>query len=209
MSDLFSLEGRFVRLVPMELAHVDELLAVATADRSTFTFTPVPGDRPTMTAYVTRALARRDAGEHYPFVTYRADGTDLLGTTRFYDMARWDWSEMSPGSDQGHGDGLDTASIGYTWLDPSAQRSGVNTEAKLLMMTQAFDTWGVRVLRLQTDARNTRSREAIERLGCSLDGVIRAERPAADGTVRDTAAYSMLAADWPAHRHRLRRRLTR
>ncbi len=101
------------------------------------------------------------------------------------------------------------AGIGYTWLEPSVQRSPVNTEAKLLMMTHAFERWEVRVVRIQTDARNMRSRRAIERLGCSLDGVIRAERPAADGGVRDTAVYSMLDHEWPAHRLRLVDRLER
>jgi len=75
------------------------------------------------------------------------------------------------------------------------------------MLTHAFEVWGVRVVRIQTDARNQRSRRAIERLGHRLDGVIRAERPAADGGVRDTALYSMLAVEWPAARTRLVERL--
>jgi RimJ/RimL family protein N-acetyltransferase len=99
------------------------------------------------------------------------------------------------------------ASIGYTWLEPSAQRSPVNTEAKLLMMTHAFEQWEARAVRIQTDARNLRSRRAIERLGCTLDGVIRADRPAADGGVRDTAVFSMLDREWPVHRQRLVDRL--
>ncbi len=99
------------------------------------------------------------------------------------------------------------ACIGYTWLDPSAQRTPINTEAKLLMMGYAFEEWEVRVVRIQTDARNARSRRAIERLGCALDGVVRAERPAADGGVRDTAVYSMLDREWPGHRQRLAERL--
>ncbi len=205
--DLFSLEGRFVRLVPMEWAHIDGLLEVANRDRTTFTFTPVPWDRSSMADYVDSALAERDAGIHYPFVTYDGDGDRILGSTRFYDMAHWNWSGLFPHSGQPDRVELDTTSIGYTWLHPSAQRSPVNTEAKLLMMGHAFERWGVRVLRLQTDARNTRSRAAIERLGCLLDGVIRAERPAADGTVRDTATYSMLADEWPRHRQRLSERL--
>jgi RimJ/RimL family protein N-acetyltransferase len=207
VSDLFSLEGRFVRLVPMERSHIDGLLEVANQDRATFAFTPVPWDRPSMTDYVDSALAKRDAGTHYPFVTYETDSDRILGSTRFYDMARWDWSGLFPQSAQPNRAELDTASIGYTWLHPSAQRSPVNTEAKLLMMGQAFERWGVRAVRLQTDARNSRSRAAIERLGCILDGVIRAERPAADGTVRDTAVYSMLTSEWPAHRQRLSQRL--
>ena len=101
------------------------------------------------------------------------------------------------------------AGIGYTWLQPSAQRSPINTEAKLVMLRHAFEHWGVRVVRIQTDARNRRSRRAIERLGCSLDGVLRAERPAADGGVRDTAVYSLLDREWPTCRSRLVERLAR
>ena len=82
------------------------------------------------------------------------------------------------------------ASIGYTWFRPSGQRTPINTEAKLLMMTHAFEQWQVRAVRLQTDARNARSRAAIERLGLFLDGVIRADRPGADGAVRDSAVFS-------------------
>jgi N-acetyltransferase len=205
--ELFSLEGRFVRLEPLELAHLDALLDTATSDPSTFTYTPVPWDRPSMAEYVDKALAKRAAGVHYPFVTVRQSDDRVVGSTRFYDIERWDWEWLYPGSEhQGRSD-PDVVSIGYTWLHPSAQRTSINTEAKLLMMTHAFEQWKVRALRLQTDARNARSRAAIERIGCVLDGVIRADRPAADGTIRDTALYSMVADEWPSHRRRLADRL--
>ncbi len=208
MSEPFALEGRHVHLLPMGPEHVDGLLAAATGDRTTFGYTPVPWDRSGMATYVDRALARRAAGEHYPFVTWSVESQRIVGSTRFYDLATWDWSNLFPGSEALQRNGRpDVAAIGYTWLDPSAQRSPVNTEAKLLMMTHAFEQWEVRVVRLQTDARNVRSRRAIERLGCALDGVIRAERPAADGGVRDTAVYSMLDREWPPHRRRLVERL--
>ncbi len=162
-----------------------------------------------MTAYVNRAISKREAGEQYPFVTYSVDLRRIVGSTRFYDLERWDWSALYPGSEVHQRDGLlDVASIGYTWLIRPAQRTPVNTEAKLLMMTHAFDRWKVRAVRLKTDARNDRSRAAIERLGCQLDGVIRAERPASDGTIRDSAVYSMLAEEWPVHRLHLSQRLS-
>jgi len=208
MSERFALEGRFVHLLPMGPEHVDGLLAAASRDRSTFDFTPVPGDRKAVTAYVDKALTKRASGVHEPFVTWSVADRRIVGSTRFYDLATWNWADHSPGTDAAQRlDRPDVAAIGYTWLDPSVQRTPINTEAKLLMMGHAFEVWEVRVVRLQTDARNARSRRAIERLGCALDGVIRSERPAADGGVRDTAVYSMLDREWPAHRERLIDRL--
>ena len=204
--DLFSLEGRFVHLLPLGEEHLEGLLEAA-GDRSTFAYTPVPWDRPTMAAYVDGAIARRASGEHYPFATFSVEDRCIVGSTRYYDLAPWDWSSLFPGSEAHQRHDPDVASIGYTWLSPRAQRTPVNTEAKLLMMAHAFAHWEVRAVRLQTDARNQRSRAAIERLGCALDGVIRSERPAADGSVRDSAVYSMLADEWPAHRRRLEQRL--
>jgi RimJ/RimL family protein N-acetyltransferase len=206
MLESFSLHGRFVELRPLGAEHIDELLDAA-SDRSTFAFTPVPWDRDGMTAYVEQALAARQRDDQYPFVTYRLDQQRIVGTTRFYDLTPWDWSSLFPGSEVHQRQGPDVASIGYTWLHPSAQRTPINTEAKLLMMAHAFETWRVRAVRFLTDARNARSRAAIERLGCVLDGVVRADRPAADGTVRDTAVFSMVAEEWPSHRQRLTERL--
>ncbi len=203
-----TLEGVLARLEPMRLDHVEGLLDAADEDRSTFAFTWVPSDRAAMTAYVERGIALRDAGEQVPFVTWSRREERIVGSTRFYDLTPWDWSFLSSNlaTDQRH-DRPDVASIGYTWLARSAQRSGINTEAKVLMMTYAFEQWGVRAVRLLTDARNERSRAAIARLGCTLDGVLRADRPAADGTVRDSAVFSMLANEWPAHKASLIARL--
>ncbi len=183
---VFALEGAQVRLEPMRPDHVEALLAAANEDRSTFGFTWVPPDRAEMTAYVERAITLRVSGEQVPFVTWSQPEERIVGSTRFYDLTPWDWSFLPsrPGTEQREGR-PDAACIGYTWLCPSAQRSGVNTEAKLLMMTCAFEHWAVRAVRFLTDARNERSRAAIARLGCTLDGVLRADRPAADGTVRD------------------------
>jgi RimJ/RimL family protein N-acetyltransferase len=208
MPDLESLKGRFVRLEPLGMGHIEGLLEAANEDRSTFTYTPIPWDRGGMTGYVEKALAKRERGEQFPLATFSVDAQRIVGATRFYDLTPWDWSSLYPGSERiQRYDRPDVASIGYTWLTPSAQRTPLNTEAKLLMMTHAFEQWEVRAVRIQTDARNLRSRAAIERLGCRLDGIIRAERPAADGTVRDTAVYSMLADEWPEHRLRLSARL--
>ena len=97
--------------------------------------------------------------------------------------------------------------IGWTWLAAAAQRTPINTEAKLLMLAHAFDHWRVHRVSLMTDARNQRSRNAILRLGARFDGVLRAARPASDGAIRDTAAFSILEAEWPAVRANLEARL--
>ncbi len=154
-----------------------------------------------MTTYVDKALAKRESGHHVPFVTWSVPpahrGLDPLLRPGHLGLVVTLTRDGDAVSRRGR---PDVAGIGYTWLEPSAQRSPINTEAKLMMMTYAFEAWEVRVVRIQTDARNIRSRRAIERLGCSLDGIIRAERPAADGGVRDTAVYSMLDREWPIHR---------
>jgi RimJ/RimL family protein N-acetyltransferase len=161
-----------------------------------------------MTAYMDKAIATRVSGEQHPLAMFSVEHRCVVGSTRFYDLAPWDWSSLYPGSEVHQRDGHpDVASIGYTWLSPLAQRTPLNTEAKLLMMTHAFAHWQVRAVRLQTDARNQRSRAAIERLGCTLDGVIRG-RPA--GRRRLGAGLGgvvMLAGEWPAHRRRLEQRL--
>ncbi len=208
MPELTALRGRFVHLLPLAAEHVDDLLAAATDDRTTFDLTPVPWDRDGMVTYVAKAVARRDAGDQLPFATFSVDHRRIVGSTRFYDLATWDWSTGRPDAAGLRRPGqLDVASIGYTWLDPVAQRSPVNTEAKFLMLTHAFEQWGVRRVRIQTDVRNARSRAAIERLGCTFDGALRADMPGADGMVRDSAVFSMLADEWPTHRQRLAERL--
>lgn len=213
-----ALLGRHVHLLPLEHAHAGALLAAATEDRSTFGFAPVPWDEATMATYVERALAARAAGDQLPFATWSVDAGRIVGSTRFYGLTPWDWSLTRTVPADGDGDGAappigqrtarpDRAEVGYTWLAPSAQRTPVNTEAKLMMLTHAFEVWRVHAVGIQTDVRNARSRRAIERLGCRLDGILRAERPAADGTIRDSARFSMLAAEWPAAKARLSRRL--
>jgi N-acetyltransferase len=210
MTERFALEGTHVRLIPMSLDLVDDLLEAAVGDRTTFDLTPVPGDREAMTTYVETAIAHRRAGEQAPFATFSVDQGRIVGATRFYDLTRWDWSTSVPAPDSLPLPGRpEVASIGYTWLAPHAQRTPVNTEAKLLMLGHAFETWGVRRVRIQTDARNRRSWEAILRIGFSHDGVLRADMPGADGKARDSAVFSMLDDEWPARRRRLLQRLGR
>jgi len=127
-----------------------------------------------------------------------------VGATRFCEIAYWQWP---PGAGHQRHDVPDVVDIGFTWLSASAQRTMVNTEAKLLMMRHAFESWSVHRVALQTDVRNERSRAAIERIGSRLDGIMRADRPGADDTVRTSARFSIVAEEWPAAKARLQARL--
>ncbi len=209
MFEPFTLEGRHVRLVPLSIGQVDELLEAANSDRATFGFTSVPSDRAGMVAYVESALRHAAAGDQVPFATHSKDRGGIVGSTRFYELEPWDWASTDGPPPDAADRVRDRASIGHTWLGTVAQRTPVNTEAKLLMLTHAFEVWGVRAVRLQTDSRNERSRAAIARIGCRLDGVLRVDRPAPDGSVRHSAVFSMTADEWPAARRRLEERLAR
>jgi RimJ/RimL family protein N-acetyltransferase len=200
-----TLEGHFVRLEPLSLEHVPALAAAAAGPRETFVHTLVPDGEDEARAFVENALAMQATGTAIPFATIDRLSRRVVGSTRFFDMQFWDWS---PGSAYQRGADLpDALEIGFTWLTPSAQRTGINTEAKLLMMTHAFEAWQVHRVRLVTDARNERSRRAIERLGMRFDGILRAARTAFDGGIRDSAYYSMLDSEWPAAKAALEKRL--
>ena len=198
-------EGRLVRLVPLDETHVPALLEVARRGRQAFALTNVPGDETAMRAYVRGALANAQDGKAIPFATIDRAAGRVVGSTRFGNIERWQWPAGHPL--QRPPERPDAVEIGWTWLDPAAQRTGINVEAKLLMLTHAFEVWQVHRVSLMTDARNTRCREAIVRLGATLDGVLRAARPAADGAIRDTAAYSLRRAEWPARKQALVQRL--
>jgi RimJ/RimL family protein N-acetyltransferase len=199
------LEGRYVRLEPLRLSHVAALLEAARGPRDTYAFTTVPDTEPAMTAYVQEALRMQAEGRALPFATVDGKAERVIGSTRFGNVEFWAWPAGSPHRRGEHRP--DVAEIGWTWLAADAQRSGVNTEAKLLMLTHAFERWRVHRVSLMTDARNMRSREAILRIGAKLDGVLRAQRMAVDGLIRDTAAFSILEAEWPAVKAALQARL--
>jgi RimJ/RimL family protein N-acetyltransferase len=189
------LAGRHVRLEPLSVEHVDGLVAAATQSRDTYGYAHVPADRVAAEQYVRAALDDEAAGLAVAFATCRADDGTVVGSTRFLDLVHWDGPLATPGPS--------AVEIGGTWLAPSAQRTPINTETKLLMLTHAFETWEVHRVTLKTDARNARSRSAIERLGALFEGVRRAHVPAVDGTIRDSAYYSIVRAEWPDVRARL------
>jgi len=198
-----SLTGRHVRLEPLRLEHAPALLAAADESRGSFGWTLVPTDLDGMRAYVATALAEQARGESMPFAVQDAAGA-VVGSTRFMSIERWRWPGPPP---EPAALGPDALEIGFTWYAARVQRTALNSEAKLLLCTQAFEGWRVRRVLWKTDARNERSRAAILRIGARFDGVLRAHRPGADGAVRDTAFFSMLGSEWPEAKLSLLRRL--
>jgi RimJ/RimL family protein N-acetyltransferase len=175
------------------------LAAASAADPSLYQWSPVPQGEVEATSYVDTALAWRDAGSALPFAIVRVDDGVVIGSTRFFNLERWAW----PQGHQRYGCVLDACEIGYTWLTRSAIRTAANTEAKLLMLTHAFETWRLLRVCLHTDVRNQRSRAAIERMGGKFEGILRAHRMAADYIARDSARFSIVAAEWPDVKRRL------
>ncbi len=200
------LPGAHVRLEPLDYGHVDGLVAASAADPSLYLWSAVPQGGSEVSEYVAAALAARDSGTCVPFAIIRAVDRRVIGSTRFWNLERWiwpkghtSWSRANP----------DVCEIGYTWLTRAAIRTQANTEAKLLMLTHAFEEWHVLRICLHTDVRNARSRAAIERIGAKFEGVLRADRMAADHSPRDSARYSIVAAEWPATRAKLRQLIDR
>ena len=199
------LEGRHVRLEPLGVGHARDLLAAASGQRETYGFTTVPADEPSMVGYIEAALRDQEAGRALPFATVAKATGRVVGSTRFGNIEFWAWPPAS--ANQRGRDLPDVAEIGWTWLAADIQRTPVNTEAKLLMLAHAFEAWRVHRVSLMTDARNERSRNAILRIGARFDGVIRAQRAASDGGIRDTAAFSILETEWPMLKNQLQSRL--
>jgi RimJ/RimL family protein N-acetyltransferase len=188
-----TLQDEHVVLEPLTLDHVSGLEQAA-ADGELWnlreTYVPRPG---AMREYVDEALAMQATGTALPFAVRDKHDDAIAGTTRYYDFN----AEVP------------RVLIGYTWYAASRQRSHVNTACKLLLVDHAFDVLGCAAVGWETDILNTRSREAIERLGAQRDGVLRQHKRRHDGSIRDTVSYSIIASDWPALRSKLAARLGR
>lgn len=200
------LSGRHVRLEPLERRHIPGLVAAAGGDPELYRWSPVPQSEAEAIRYVDTAIAAREAGTAQPYANVRLSDDMVIGSTRFFDLERWAW----PQGHVHHGRSTPTAcEIGYTWLSPQAVRTAANTEAKLLMLAYAFETWKVLRVCLHSDARNTRSRAAMERMGAKFEGILRSHRMAADHIARDSARYSIVATEWPAVMQQLTALLSR
>ena len=194
------LTGKYVRLEPLDHRHVEGLVAASAGDASLYQWSPVPRGKAEAVKYVDTALAWRDAQTAVPFATVRIDDGTVIGATRFWNLERWSWP---PGHARQGRHEPDACEIGYTWLSHAAVRTAANTEAKLLMLAHAFETWQLLRVCFYTDARNQRSRAALERIGGKFEGILRSHRIAADYTARDSVRYSIVASEWPSVKERL------
>ena len=186
------LQGRHVRLEPLQRGHA-EGIAAAAADGKLwelwFTNVPRPGE---VDAWIDGALAKQAAGEQVAFSVRDADGR-IVGSTRYY--------ELLPDTPR--------LCIGYTWYARSVQRTGLNTEAKLLLLGHAFETMGCASVGFHTSTHNAASRAAIARLGAKEEGILRQHLRHRDGSLRDSVCFSVLDGEWPAVKAGLEQKLER
>ncbi|MDX3136318.1 GNAT family protein [Streptomyces europaeiscabiei] len=196
------LEGTLVRLEPLEHRHVADLAVAAEEDRGSYRFTWVPRAAE-VEAYVDAQLARAAAGQLAPYAQVERTSGRAVGVTAFWDPRLWPTGDA----------GLCAIEVGFTWLAASAQGTGLNAEAKYLLFRHAFERWGVARVDLKTDARNGRSRAAIEGVGARFEGVLRnwsrSWAPGEDDRLRDSAMFSITATEWPDCRVALEARLAR
>jgi RimJ/RimL family protein N-acetyltransferase len=203
----FVLQGRHARLEPLTAEHVPGLAAAAAEDRASYAFTWVPDGTAEAAEYVRAALAEHAQGRALPWAVRRLADDRVVGSTRYLDLEVFGAPAGAPAQPPADDRPPSVLEIGNTWYAASAQRTAVNTDVKLQLLGHAFDVWAVLRVTLKTDARNTASRTAIERLGARFEGVRRVHMPATDGTLRDSAYYSIIREEWPEVRARLRRRL--
>jgi N-acetyltransferase len=185
------LEGQHVRLEPLSPAHEESLIAAVEDGElwnSKVTIVASPNE---MKGYIATALKAQAQGRELPFVIiHRASGL-VVGHTRFYDI--------EPGDRR--------VEIGYTWLAASAQRTAVNTESKLLLLTHAFESWRCIRVALITDVLNQQSQSAILRLGAKQEGILRNHMVMPGGRYRDSVCFSIIEGEWPEVKARLERKL--
>ena len=186
-----TLEGPHTRLEPLSLEHLESLIAAAgDGELWNSTVTLVP-NRDTIDNYIEAALAGQAQARELPFVIIRKASGEVVGTTRFYEIDQNDRR----------------VAIGYTWLALSAQRTAINTEAKLLLLTHAFEVWKCNRVEFITDVLNQQSRSAILRLGATEEGILRSHMVMPNGRIRDSVCFSIIAAEWPEVKARLAARL--
>ncbi len=200
------LRGNNVRLEPLQLHHAESLAAASSGDPSLYRWSPIPQGKAAAIQYIETALNWQAAGTAVPFAIVRLSDETVIGSSRFWNIERWAW----PAGHPQHGRPTpDACEIGYTWFAHDSIRTGANTESKYLMLAYAFETWKVFRVCFHTDARNTRSRAALERIGGKFEGILRSHRMAADFIPRDSFRFSIVASEWPETKERLQKLLAR
>lgn len=196
-----TLTGSHVQLEQLSLDFAEELVRAGNEDRSSYAWTPVPPTVPEMQRYISGLLAEQQSRSAVPFVQRRLSDGALVGCTRYLRLEWWGGRDLP-----------DEVEIGGTWLAGSAQRTAINTEAKYLLLTNAFERWNVHRVAICTDSRNTQSQTAILRLGATFEGILRSHRGSyaageQNRVARDSAMYSVVRSDWQAIKRGLEEKL--
>jgi N-acetyltransferase len=188
-----TLVGKNIELKPLQLEHKMVLLeAAADGELWNSRVTVVPGPE-TITEYISTAIAGRQAGTVIPFIILQRNTGQVVGSTRF-----WKIDQVNR-----------KLEIGHTWLSSSVQRSSVNTEAKFLMLTYAFEVMHSVRVQFTTDELNEKSRTAILRIGAKQEGIVRNERIMPDGRKRNSVRFSIIDSEWPEVKAALLEKMTR
>jgi RimJ/RimL family protein N-acetyltransferase len=187
-----TLAGKHVRLEPLTFAHEPALNDAAADGELWNTDVTIIPKLDGMKAYIQFALDGLDQGTQLPFVIVRPSDNRVVGTTRFYEIRTQNR----------------VAAIGYTWLAKSTQRTPINTAAKLLLLTHAFETWNCVRIELITDVRNEQSRAAILRIGAKQEGILRKHLILPSGRIRDSVVFSIIDSEWAEVKASLQERLT-
>lgn len=182
-----TLEGKTVRLLPLEKAHFTTLAELA-KEKSIWEFYPFDcSDTGKFFQEFDNALLEREKGNQYPFIIFHKPLQKIIGSTRFLDMHP-EHKKLE---------------IGWTWLHPDYWKTAVNVECKLLLLNYCFETLKTIRVQLKTDENNIRSRKAIEKIGGRFEGVLRNERIRDDGTYRNSVFYSITDEEWPEKKQKL------
>lgn len=189
-----TLEGRLVRLEPLLEGHFAELFQAA-RDESIwkYMFYGNMAEAEQMQAFIASAIRLREAGTDLPFAVIDKASGRAIGSTRYRDICM---KHMK-------------LEIGGTWYAPEYQRSGINLESKYLLLRHAFETFGILRVQFKTDIRNGRSRQSLEKMGATLEGILRRSAIMPDGVIRDTAIYSILDTEWGMVKQGIETRLQR
>ncbi|MDB6143811.1 MAG: N-acetylglutamate synthase [Pseudomonas sp.] len=191
--DLIVLTGNTVELQPLQAEHAPRLLeAAADGELWNLIFTVVPGPD-TVDQYIDKALAGRQAATVMPFAIVQRETGKVVGSTRFWKIDRANRK----------------LEIGHTWLSQSVQKSGINTEAKYLLLSYAFEVMNCVRVQFTTDELNEKSRAAILRIGATQEGIVRHERIMPDGRKRNSVRFSVIDTEWPAVKEMLLGRMKR